>query len=142
MAREKIDLMSEGELAKLGLQHQIAEGLLTNEVYKTLSAAEQNNVKAVLFEMYGQPVAAPVALSSLEFTVFGLAKIFFKKDSNVPLTEQEQAFYGRFKSYIEQHEMTMNAGDWYVPYAEANMLAAQENREAYKAKKLEITGDF
>lgn len=142
MAREKFTLIPEVELNALSIKERIKQGEITNEVYDAMTADEQAMVRNILFEAHAQPVPTPAALSAIEFAVFGLAKIFFKKDEGVILTEEEQAFYDRFKSFIEKHEITMNAGDWYVPYAESHMLAVQENRGKYKQEKVDITGQF
>lgn len=142
MARERINLVSEQELNDGKIKQDIEQGLLTNTVYNSLSLDEQNNVKKVLFEMHSEPVVAPEAFSGLEFAIFGLAKLFFKVQSGTTLTTQEQEFYDRFQQFIEQHEITMDASDWYVPYAEAKMLATKDNRAEYKQKKIDITGSF
>lgn len=141
MAKEKISLITEEDSRKGKIQHQIKAGLMTNEIYETLSPTEQAQVRATLFEMHANPVEAPVALSGLEFIVFGLAKLLFKKHEG-QLTVQEQEFYDRFKEMVMKHEITMNASDWYVPYAEDAMLKAKQNREDYKRKKVDITGSF
>lgn len=142
MARERINLVSEEILKDQSIAQQINSNLLTNEVYNSLSVAEQNNVKKVLFEMYSEPVVAPEALSGLEFAIFGLAKLFFRVESDTPLTEAESVYYDRFRQFIDQHEITLDPTDWHVPYAEAKMLKAKENRADYKQRKTEITGNF
>lgn len=141
MARERISLVSEEATQKESIQYQIKAGLMNNDVYEKLSIEDKAQVRAILFEMHSAPVEAPVALSGLEFIVFGLAKVLFKKHEG-DLTTQEQEFYDRFKEMVFKHEITMDASDWYVPYAENAMLKAKQNREEYKAKKIDIIGQF
>lgn len=142
MAREIISLTTDEELQELSIRQRVQNGEIDNEVYETLTPEEQGLVRKILFETHGAPVDAPVALSAIEFTVFGLAKIFFKTQSGEDLTEKEQVFIKRFEEFANKHEITMDAGDWYVPYAEENMLKAKENRAAYKQRKIDITGSF
>lgn len=142
MARERISLVPEEVLQEEKIRYKIANDLLSNEEFNQLNPEDQNKVKRVLFEMYANPVVAPVAFSGLEFAIFGLGKLFFKLNSGDELTEEERVFYDRFKTFIEKHEITMDAGDWYVSYAEEAMLLTQNNREEYKQKKIGITGYF
>lgn len=142
MGKETFILVPEEEISNLNIQQRLSSGELTLEVFETLSPEEQAQVKGVLFNKYSEPVPTPAALSALEFTIFGLAKLFFKVGDGGELTETEQAFYDRFREYVDQHEITLNPNDWYVPYAESGMLTAKENRAEYKTKKEEITGSF
>lgn len=141
MARERIRLVPEEEVKEKEIQFQIEENLMTNKVYEALTPEEQNKVKEVLFEMHSAPVIPPVAFSGLEFTIFGFAKLMFKMQEGA-LTEKEQLFYDRFKEFIMQHEISLDAGDWYIPYAEDAMLKTKDNREEYKERKTDITGSF
>lgn len=47
-----------------------------------------------------------------------------------------------FKDYVNQHEISLNPHDWYIPYSQAKMQATLANCEEYKMKKIEITGEF
>jgi hypothetical protein len=142
MAKETISLVSDEELRKLSIQQRLQAGEITHEVYNAMTPDEQQEVVKVLFESHENPIPVPHALSGLEFAIFALAKIFFKKDSGAVLTADEQAFYDRFKQMVDQHELTLDANSWYIPYAESKMLAVKQNREDYKLKKIDITGSF
>ena len=143
MSREKISLISEEQQTKEQLRYQIENNLIDNQVYQNLTTEEQNKVKEVLFEMHSQPVSTPQALSAIEFTLFGMAKLFMKMNLDTSnLTEGEVDFYNSFKNYVNQHEVTLNANDWYIPYSKAKMETTLANREEYKVKKISITGEF
>jgi hypothetical protein len=117
--------------------------LIDNQSYQSLSIDDQNKVKEVLFEMYSQPVSTPQALSAIEFTLFGMAKLFMKMNLDTSnLSESEVEFYNMFKNYVNQHEITLNPNDWYIPYSKLKMEATLANREEYKMKKINITGEF
>lgn len=145
MAKSSINLVSDDIIQKQIIRSQIESGQMTNSLYETLSPDQQNLVREVLFEMYQNPIQTPVALSGLEFSVFGLAKLFFRMfppTATPQYDEVTQAFYARLKEYVDQHEMTVDPNDWYVPYMEKNMLVVKKNRAEYKEKKIEITGQF
>ncbi|MFF2480263.1 hypothetical protein [Paenibacillus sp. NPDC058071] len=138
--REVINLLSEKEIKEQSIHQRTRVGEIDNEAYGKFSCSEQEMARKALLEQHSQPVDLPAALSALEFTVFGLAKILFKLTSGEPLSEAEKAYIGRFQEYVEQHETTMEADDWRIPYAESNMLTAKANRENYKQKKKQLTG--
>jgi hypothetical protein len=145
MAKESINLVPDSVIQKQAIRYQIESGQMTNAIYETLPPDQQQLVREVLFEMYQNPIPDPVALSGLEFTVFGLAKLFFAMfpPSATPQYPPEvQAFYEALKSYVDQHEITLDPNDWYIPYALQQMLKVKENRAEYKAKKIEIVGEF
>ena len=143
MPREKMSLISEEQQTKEQLRYQIENNLLDNQTYQSLSQNERKKVKEVLFEMYSQPVSTPQALSAIEFTLFGMAKLFMKMNLDTSnLTESEVEFYNMFKNYVNQHEITLNPDDWYITYSKAKMEATLANREEYKMKKIDITGEF
>jgi hypothetical protein len=138
-----INLVPDSVLQKKEIQYQIENNLLDNQSYQTLTTEDQNKVKEVLFEMHSQPVSTPQALSAIEFTLFGLAKMLMKMDLDTSnLSESEIAFYNMFKSYVNQHEITLNPNDWYIPYSQMKMEKTLMNREEYKNKKIDITGSF
>ncbi len=143
MGLKYINLVPDSVLQKKEIQYQIENNLLDNQSYQTLTTEDQNKVKEVLFEMHSQPVSTPQALSAIEFTLFGLAKMLMKMDLDTSnLSESEIAFYNMFKSYVNQHEITLNPNDWYIPYSQMKMEKTLMNREEYKNKKIDITGSF
>lgn len=142
MAKETFLLVPEEELNALVFQQQLEAGEITSEVFETLIPQEKEQVRNVLFNQYSVPVPTPAALSALEFTIFGLAKLFFRTQEGPELNEEEQAFYDRFKQYISEHEMELDPSGWYIPYAEKGMLEAKKNRAEYLAKKISITGSI
>lgn len=142
MARERYSLVPQEELKKEEIRTQIEQGMLTYEVFQTLTPKEQNKVREALFEMYAHPIDVPHALSGLEFAFFMLAKLFFRLQSGEPLNEQEQQFYDRLKEIIDQHEVALDPNAWYIPYVEEKMQRVLANRSEYKQKKIEITGSF
>jgi hypothetical protein len=144
MGFQHFKLVSDSALEKQELEYKIQNNLIDNYAYAGLSEEEQNKVKAVLFEMYSQPVATPQALSAIEFMIFGFSKMMFKIIGENPnnLTEEEKGFYELFKAIVQQHEITLNASDWYLPYVIDKMQKALQNREEYKQKKVNITGTF
>jgi hypothetical protein len=139
-----INLAPQDKIEKDIIKYKIENDLIENESYNELSNEDQNKVKSVLFEMYSQPVATPQALSAIEFMIFGFSKMMFKIVGDNPenLNEEEKGFYELFKAIVSQHEITLNANDWYLPYVVDKMQKALQNREEYKEKKINITGSF
>lgn len=144
MGLERIQLVPDSVIEKDTIKYQIEENLISNEAYQGMTKEYQNKVKEVLFEMYSQPVAAPQALSAIEFMIFGFSKMMFKVIGDNPenLNEEEKGFYELFKGIVNQHEITLNPNDWYMPYVIDKMQKALQNREEYKQKKINITGAF
>lgn len=142
MAIERIQLIPDAEMQKKVAEYQIDAGLITAAEFAAKPAEEQEAIKAILFDKFAGQVNPFVGLSGLEFAVVGLAKIYFKKAEGVALTAAEETFYTQFKALMTGHEMTMDANDWYFSYLAYQMQKVAENRAAYKAKKMETTGEF
>jgi len=137
------NLVPQEFIEKNELTYKIENNLINSDTYQSLSSEEKNKVKEILFEMYSQPISTPQALSAIEFTLFGLAKLFFQMNLDTSnLSSGELEFYEMFKEYIQQHEITLNKNDWYIPYAKDKMSKTLINREEYKCKKNDITGSF
>jgi hypothetical protein len=122
----------------------IEDGKLKEPDYKNKTAPEQGLIREVLFKQFSEKSVNPfVALSSLEFAVFMLGKLYFKQKDGVELTPQEQAFEDRFRALIEGHDAPVDdANSWQMSYLEYQVQQVQQNRETYKQTKIEVTGEF
>ena len=142
MGKETFSLISDEQQTHDALVYKIKNNLITRDDFDAMTEAEQDQVKSVLFEVYAMNINPYPALSALEFGLFFLAKLFFKKDSGDVLTASEQAFYDHFKETAMAHEVTLSLDDWYASYFDQLNQAVEMNRAEYKAKKSEITGSF
>ena len=142
MSRERISLVKEEEIKKEELRYVIENDLINSETYNELSEEEQNNVKAVLFEMYAQPVSTPQALSAIEFLMFGLGKLLLKQINPTELSQEDQVEHGVLSAIMGQHPVRFAPDDWYSGYVVEKLTKALENREEYKEKKQSILGYF
>lgn len=142
MARKRIQLVSDERLQKMTIQQKIDTGTLNKPDYDAATTEEQTQMRDVLFEMYAQKVNVAQALSGLEFSLFALAKIFFKKEEGIALTTTEQNFYDQFKETVSSHELTLDPNEWYLGYLNQVRGNVQNNRIDYKAKKVELFGAF
>lgn len=122
----------------------IQDGKLKHADYKLKSEPEQDLIREVLFRQFSEKSVNPfVALSSLEFSIFMLGKLYFKHKDGVELTPEEQAFEDRFRIVIEGHDVPINdAAAWQMDYLQYQVMQVQHNREVYKQTKIDVTGEF
>ncbi len=142
MAKETFSLISDEQQVLDSLTYKLKNNLITKADYNAMTVIEREQVKSILFDIYSKNINPYPALSALEFGLFFLAKIFFKKDSGEELTMDEQAFYDHFKETVMNHEVTLSLNDWYSSYFDQLNQSVEANRTEYKVKKAEITGSF
>lgn len=140
MPREKILLISEQEQTKEEIRYKIENDLIDNESYQALSQDEQNKVKAVLFEMYAQPVPTPQALAAIEIMLFLVSKIVLQNAAPSSFSQQESDGYALLKELVENHPATFDIHNYHIHYVLDKAEKTLESRNQYFQDKFNITG--
>lgn len=140
MGKEVYRLIPEEQEIREVIEYKLKHGLITRDDLDRMSPQERDLVKDVLFDMYAKNINSYISLSTLEFCLMYLAKLFFKRDAGEPLDEKEQEFYNQFKSLVESHEAVLDVTDWRFNYLKSTTEKVIQNRQEYKNKKSEIIG--
>ena len=140
MGIQHFKLVSDTVLEKQELEYKIQNNLIDNSTYASLSEEEQAKVKAVLFEMYSQPVATPQALAAMELMLFLVSKIVLQNAAPSNFTQEESDGYALLKQLVENHPATFDITNYHVHYVRDKAEKTLESRSQYFQEKFNITG--